>query len=207
MATAAFFGGSSSGSNSGSSSGSNSGSNVGFIGSGLYKRVARAISSNNQNYGLAMHLHRYCMEGVRIIMRVLGPALVLLASSLLLFVLYVFFTLVLPSLAMGSPLLYSFHLAVGTFFIVSVFFNYLSCALIPAGAPVPCDEPGRYLGRSVHYVDGRAVTTEHYRLEVRSAVPVGRTQSTSTLTAILPNPQSPIPNPQSPIPNPHTPKL
>ena len=163
---------SSTGGGSNSTGGGGGGSTgVGGMVKGLYKRVARAISNNHQNYGLAVHLHRYCMEGVRIIMRVLGPALVLLASSLLLFVLYVFFTVVLPSLSMGSPLLYAFHLAVGVFFIVNVFFNYLSCALIPAGTPVACDEPGRYLGRSVHYVDGRAVTTEHYRLEVWVVVP------------------------------------
>ena len=132
---------------------------------GLYKRISRIIN-NHQNYGTAVVLHRYFLEGIRIIMRFLGPLLVILASSLLLFVLYVFITTLLPSLAMGSPLLYGFHLAVGIFLIINVFFNYLSCALIPAGCPVACDEPGRYFGRSVNMIDGRMMTLENYRLEV-----------------------------------------
>ena len=99
-------------------------------------------------------------------MRILGPALVLFASSLLLFVLYVFFLLLLPSLAMNSPLLYGLHLCFGMFFIVNVFFNYLSCAMITAGTPIECDEPGRYFGRSLAMVEGRSVTMENYRMDV-----------------------------------------
>lgn len=148
-----------------SSSSSSTGGSGGKASSGLFQKISR-IFNNHQNYGTVVILHRYMMEAVRIIMRILGPALVLFASSLLLFVLYIFFLILLPSLGLNSVLLYGLHLCIGMFFIVNVFFNYLSCAMISAGTTVECDEPGRYFGRSVAMVEGRAVTMENYRMDV-----------------------------------------
>ncbi|CAK9027100.1 unnamed protein product [Durusdinium trenchii] len=80
-----------------------------------------------------------CLDCMDILLRVLGPLMVLLAVFLIGFVAYTFFTIIVPQLAdegTSSPMLLG-QLALGCFILVNIMYNYAMAVCLRAGEPPP----------------------------------------------------------------------
>ncbi|CAJ1342886.1 unnamed protein product [Effrenium voratum] len=78
-----------------------------------------------------------CLDFMDVLLRVLGPLLVVLAVSLISFVAYTFFTVLIPYFADGGtplPLLLA-ELALGCFLLVNLLYNYAMAICLNAGTP------------------------------------------------------------------------
>jgi hypothetical protein len=135
----------------------------------FYKQVSRCLFSN-QNYCVVISLYRWSIASFRVVMRIVGPLMLLLANVLLLIVYYVFLKRILFQLAGDSIILYGFHLSIGTCLIVNVIFNLLCCAFTAPGSPEPCPDPGRYFGQITSVIDRRVVYQIRNRLDIAPAV-------------------------------------
>ena len=134
-----------------------------------YKKLSRCLFSN-QNYCIVVSVYKWSVVAFRLMMRVIGPLMLLLANGLILSVLYIFLTSLIYQLSGDSIALYIFHLIIGIYLVVNVLFNYISCAFTPAGSPEQCDDPGKYFGQKTSVVDGRIVYQIRNRLDLAPAV-------------------------------------
>lgn len=79
---------------------------------------------------------RTCLWSVDIIIRLIGPLLATLATSLILFVVYAYFTEVLPILVIEhSPAVAQLLTVVGLYLLGSLLFNYFSTMFVGPGNP------------------------------------------------------------------------
>lgn len=81
----------------------------------------------------------FCLDCMDVVLRVLGPLMVLLAVSLIGFVAYTFFTIIIPHLAdSGTPnWVLLLQVAFGCFLLVNVMYNYAMAVCLRAGEPPP----------------------------------------------------------------------
>lgn len=108
-----------------------------------------------------------CFRGL--MLRVIGPGLLILANCLLIMVKLGFIFIFLPDLSNGSTIMYFFHLSVGTFLFVNVMFNYWLCAFSSPGYPPTCAELFTTTD-SFRIIDGKKVMTVPSRVEIAPAV-------------------------------------
>ena len=129
-------------------------------------RLPRRIVNEQLCWYIVMTVFGYGMEAGYFCARCLGPAFILLATALILFVLYAFITQLLPIISGTSEIYYILHLVYALFLLSNVFFNYVMCILTPPGSPEPCDEPEKYFGMIMSIVDGKPVYQERFKLVV-----------------------------------------
>lgn len=135
----------------------------------FYKLLSRCLFSN-QNYCIAVTCFKWSAFCFRIVMKILGPLMLLLANVLISLVAYTFFSRLLPRAAKDSIFLYGFHFVIGIFFLSNVTFNYFSCAFTSPGHPETCSDPSKYFGRVSSVVDNRIVHQMRNRLELLPGV-------------------------------------
>ena len=148
----------------------------------FYKAISKCLFSN-QNYCIIVSAYKWSIVCFRLMMRVIGPLMFLLAHIIILSILYIFLTKIIYMISGESSFLYAMHLSIGMFLVINVLFNYILCAFTPPGSPVLCGDPGKYFGQISSVIDGRIVYKIRNRLDLAPAVSY---RYCKTCTAIKP---------------------
>ena len=83
----------------------------------------------------------------------IGPILISIMISLLLYVLHIFLSKVLLQISMLSPTLSFVNLIFGVYLLINILFNYTFGVAIVLRSPEKCEDPSRYFGQSVDVED------------------------------------------------------
>lgn len=100
----------------------------------------------NAVFHLRYHFRTYLSMVFKVVMRILGPVMILGANVLIAGVVYAFLWHVVPDLCGGNHLHFLAHVLVGFYLLGNIVFNYIACISTSPGHPEPCHDPIKYLG-------------------------------------------------------------